>query len=314
VLPVDGSESVSLGEGWTPIFQVEEDVWIKDESGNPAGSFKSRGMSMAVSAAVLLGARRLVVPTAGFAGAALSAYGAKAGLPVTIAMPRDTPPTIIDECRSNGAVVHLVDGTIAEAGRWLAENRENGEFDVSTLKEPYRVEGKKTMGYELYEQFGFALPDVVIYPTGGGTGLVGMWKAWDEMEQMGWIDGTRPRLVCVQSTGCAPIVDAHSRGEAVTRPWPNPETRAYGLRVPAPIGGFLCLTAIRETGGTAVAVPDPVLLDAMDEMAAATGIDMCPEGGAAWAAYRELRASGWIEPGERALVWNTGSGRSYQTS
>jgi threonine synthase len=312
VLPVDRTESVSLGEGWTPIVEVDANVWIKDESGNPAGSFKSRGMSMAVSAAVLLGAQRLVVPTAGFAGAALSAYGAKAGLPVTIAMPRDTPPRIIEECRSNGAVVHLVEGTIADAGRWLAENRENGEFDVSTLKEPYRVEGKKTMGYELYEQFGFALPDVVIYPTGGGTGLVGMWKAWDEMEQMGWIDGTRPRLVSVQSAGCAPIVEAHSRGEQVTKPWPNPVTRAYGLRVPAPIAGFLCLRAIRETGGTALAIPDPVLLDTMDEVASATGIDMCPEGGAAWAAYRELQASGWIEPGEQVLVWNTGSGRSYR--
>lgn len=312
VLPVDRASSVSLGEGWTPIIEVEEDVWIKDESGNPGGSFKSRGMSMAVSAAVLLGAERLVVPTAGFAGVALSAYGAEAGLPVTIAMPRDTPSAIIDECLSNGAKVHLVDGTIADAGGWLAENREDGEFDVSTLKEPYRVEGKKTMGYELFEQFGFTLPDVVIYPTGGGTGLVGMWKAWDEMEQMGWIEGTRPRLVCVQSSGCAPIVEAHGRGANVTRPWPDPVTKAYGLRVPAPIGGFLCLTAIDETKGTAVSVPDPVILETMEEMAAATGLDMCPEGGAAWAAYRELSASGWIEPGEKVVVWNTGSGTSYQ--
>jgi threonine synthase len=312
VLPIHRADAVSLGEGWTPVFEVEEDIWLKDESGNPAGSFKSRGMSMAVSAAKKLGARHLVVPTAGFAGAALSAYGAEAGLPVTIAMPRDTPQAILDECLSNGAKVHLVDGTIAEAGRWLAENREDGEFDVSTLKEPYRVEGKKTMGYELFEQFGFALPDVVIYPTGGGTGLVGMWKAWDEMEQMGWIDESRPRLVCVQSSGCAPIVSAHDAGASVTEPWPNPVTKAYGLRVPAPIAGFLCLRAIRETGGTAVAIPDPVLLDTMNEMASATGVDMCPEGGAAWAAFRELRASGWIEPGEKVVVWNTGSGTSYQ--
>jgi threonine synthase len=314
VLPIDRADAVSLGEGWTPIIEVEDDVWLKDESGNPAGSFKSRGMSMAVSAAVRLGAQRLVVPTAGFAGAALSAYGAETGVQVTIAMPRDTPTTIVDECLSNGATVHLVDGTIADAGRWLADNREAGEFDVSTLKEPYRVEGKKTMGYELYEQFGFTLPDVVIYPTGGGTGLVGMWKAWDEMEQMGWIDKTRPRLVCVQSSGCAPIVEAHNRGELVTRPWPNPETKAFGLRVPAPIGGFLCLSAIRETRGTAVAVPDPVLLDTMDEMTDVTGVDMCPEGGAAWAAFRELRAAGWIEPGEKVVVWNTGSGNSYRST
>jgi threonine synthase len=312
VLPVDRADSVSLGEGWTPMIEVEDGVWLKDESGNPTGSFKSRGMSMAVSAALGLGARRLVVPTAGFAGAALSAYGAEAGLPVTIALPRDTPRRIIEETTSNGAEVHLVDGTISDAGHWLADNREDGQFDVSTLKEPYRVEGKKTMGYELYEQFGFTLPDVVIYPTGGGTGLVGMWKAWDEMEQMGWIDSTRPRLVSVQSTGCAPIVEAHRRGEAMTSPWPDPVTRAYGLRVPAPIGGFLCLTAIRETSGTAVAIPDPVLLDTMTEVAAVTGVDMCPEGGAAWAAFRELRESGWIEPGETVVVWNTGSGRSYQ--
>lgn len=314
VLPIDGADVVSLGEGWTPIIEVDDGVWMKDESGNPAGSFKSRGMSMAVSAAKGLGARRLVVPTAGFAGAALSAYGAKAGLQVTIAMPRDTPSAIVEECLSNGAKVHMVDGTIADAGRWLAENREDGEFDVSTLKEPYRVEGKKTMGYELFEQFGFALPDVVIYPTGGGTGLVGMWKAWDELEQMGWIDDRRPRLVCVQSSGCAPIVSAHRAGASATEPWPNPVTKAYGLRVPAPIGGFLCLRAIRETEGTAVAVPDPVLLDTTEEMAASTGIDMCPEGGAAWAAYRELRESGWIGPEEKVVVWNTGSGSRYRTS
>jgi threonine synthase len=312
VLPIDRSGSVSLGEGWTPILQVEDGVWLKDESGNPGGSFKSRGMSMAVSAAVALGADRLVVPTAGFAGAALSIYGEAAGLPVSIAMPEDTPGAIVDECRSHGATVQLVEGTIADAGRWLAENREDGEFDVSTLKEPYRVEGKKTMGYELFEQLEWALPDVVIYPTGGGTGLVGMCKAWDEMEQMGWIDESRPRLVSVQSTGCAPIVAAYERGEPVTRPWPDPVTRAYGLRVPSPIGGFLCLRAIRETGGTAVAVPEPVLLDTMEEMAAATGVDMCPEGGAAWAAYRELRASGWIGPDQTVVVWNTGSGSSYR--
>jgi threonine synthase len=312
VLPIDRADAVTLGEGWTPLIEVEEDVWLKDESGNPAGSFKSRGMSMAVSAAKTLGAKRLVLPTAGFAGAALSAYGAEAGLQMTVAMPRDTPSAIVDECLSNGAKVHLVDGTIADAGRWLAENREDGEFDVSTLKEPYRVEGKKTMGYELFEQFGFALPDVVIYPTGGGTGLVGMWKAWDEMERMGWIDDRRPRLVCVQASGCAPIVSAHSAGASVTEPWPDPDTKAYGLRVPAPIGGFLCLRAIRETDGRAVAIPDPVLLDTMEEMAATTGVDMCPEGGAAWAAYRELREAGWIEPGQKVVVWNTGSGTSYQ--
>lgn len=312
LLPVPVEERVSLGEGWTPMWEVEDGVYVKDESGNPTRSFKDRGMSMAVSAARLLGAARVVAPSAGNAAVALSAYGRKAGMPVVVAMPDDTPVGIIDKCRELGAEVQLVDGDISIAGKWLAANRESEDFDVSTLKEPYRVEGKKTMGYELFEQFGFDLPEVVIYPTGGGTGLVGMWKAWDEMEEMGWIGPARPRLFSVQSAGCAPIVKAHDEGRDDIEPWPNPVTRAWGLRVPSPIGGFLCLRAIEETGGGAVAIPEDEIHVTTEEVSARLDTDFCPEGGAAWAAMMRLRDAGQVSDGERVLVWNTGSGRNYQ--
>ena len=312
VLPVDYADAVTLAEGWSPLVQVDETVWIKDEARNPTGSFKARGMTMAVSAAVALGAQRLVAPSAGNAAGALSAYGAHAGVPVVVAMPRDTPTIFVEECRHYGAEVHLVDGTIADAGRWLADHRGASDFDVSTLKEPYRIEGKKTMGYELFEQFDVDLPDVVVYPTGGGTGLVGMWKAWDEMERMGWIGPDRPRLVSVQPEGCAPVVKAFQEGAEVTEPWDGPVTTAYGLRVPSPIGGFICLRALRETGGTAVAVPEADLHATTQRLAAATGIDICPEGGAAWAAYERLRSDGWIREHERVVVFNTGTGLKYR--
>jgi threonine synthase len=312
VLPVAASAAVTLGEGWTPLIDVGEGVWVKDEARNPTGSFKARGMTMAVSAAVQRGAERLIAPSAGNAAGALSAYGARAGVPVRVAMPRDTPRAFVAECRHYGARVDLVDGTIADAGRYLAEHRAPGDFDVSTMKEPYRVEGKKTMGYELHEQFGGDLPDVVVYPTGGGTGLVGMWKAWDELDAMGWIGPERPRLVAVQAAGCAPVVDAHRRGATTTAPWAGPETTAYGLRVPSPIGGFLCLRALAETGGTAVAVPEAEIHAAAGALAAATGLDICPEGGAVWAAYRHLLADGWIAPGERTVLFNTGTGLKYR--
>lgn len=268
-------------------------------------------MSMAVSAAVLLGVRRLVAPSAGNAAMALSAYGREAGIPVLVAMPDDTPAKIVTRCRELGADVHLVDGDISVAGRWLAGNRESGDFDVSTLKEPYRVEGKKTMGYELFEQFDGVLPDVVIYPTGGGTGLVGMWKAWDEMEQMGWIGPFRPKLFSVQSAGCAPIVEAHLAGKSDIVAWPNPVTRAWGLRVPSPIAGFLCLRAIKETHGGAVAISEDEIHETTAAMSALFGIDLCPEGGAAWAAVDRLRRGRRIDDGERVLVWNTGAGANY---
>lgn len=302
---------VSLGEGWTPLHEVEDNVFVKDESVNPTRSFKDRGMSMAVSAATSLGAGRMVAPSAGNAAVALSAYGAEAGVDVLVAMPDDTPRGIIDVCGDYGADVHLVDGDISVAGKWLAANRQSDDFDVSTLKEPYRVEGKKTMGYEVWEQFEGKMPDVVLYPTGGGTGLVGMWKAWDEMEEMGWIDASRPRLFSVQSAGCAPIVAAHSAGRDDIDPWPNPVTTAWGLRVPSPIGGFLCLRAIKETGGGAVAVAEDVIHETTSVMSDRTGIDFCPEGGAAWAAMEELRDGGQIGEEDVVLVWNTGSGKNY---
>lgn len=313
LLAVRPDDRISLGEGWTPITEVRTSVFVKDESINPTGSFKDRGMSMAVSAAVLLGVERLVAPSAGNAGAALSAYGQKAGISVLVAMPADTPARIIQMCIERDADVQLVEGDISVAGRWLSDHRSDGDFDVSTLKEPYRVEGKKTMGYELFEQFGGTLPEVVIYPTGGGTGLVGMWKAFDEMEAMGWISSLRPRLVSVQAGGCAPIVKAFSEGHQDIVAWHDPMTAAWGLRVPSPIGGFLCLRAIAETGGSAIAVAEADLhraaLDASDE----TGIDFCPEGGAAWAAMTQLCESGVIGRDDRVVVWNTGSGASYRS-
>lgn len=312
MLPVDADDAVTLVEGWTPLITVDDRTWIKDEARNPTGSFKARGMSMAVSAARELGAERLVAPSAGNAASALSAYGASAGMPVVVAMPEDTPKAFIDECRHYGADVNLVPGTISDAGKWLAANRGPNDFDVSTMKEPYRVEGKKTMGYELYEQFEGNMPEVVVYPTGGGTGLVGMWKAWDEMEQMGWIGSDRPRLVSVQTAGCAPIVKAFEAGADTTETWENAHTSAYGLRVPGPIGGFLCLRAIRETLGTAIAIPEEEMLEQTAALAASSGVDVCPEGGAVWAATRQLRASGWIAEDDRVVAFNTGTGLKYR--
>jgi threonine synthase len=312
VLPIDPAHAISLSEGWTPLLEVADRVWVKDEARNPTGSFKARGMSMAVSAAVGLGAERLVAPSAGNAAGALSAYGARAGVGVVVAMPEDTPRAFVDECRLYGAEVVLVPGTIADAGRWLSEHRQEGDFDVSTLKEPYRIEGKKTMAYELWEQFAGDLPEVVLYPTGGGTGLVGMWKAFDEMESMGWIGSGRPRLVSVQAAGCAPVVKGLEEGAERTEVWPDPRTSAYGLRVPGPIGGFLCLRAVRETGGTGVAVDEDAIAAGTSELARRSGIDVCPEGGAVWSAYRHLTHQGWIEDGARVVLFNTGTGLKYR--
>jgi threonine synthase len=316
VLPIAPADAVSLVEGWTPLLAASDRLWVKDESRNPTGSFKARGMSVAVSMARALGARSLAAPSAGNAAGALAAYGAAAGLPVRVAMPEDTPRAFSDECRHYGAEVHLVPGTIADAGRWLRENArpgDEGAFDVSTLKEPYRIEGKKTMAYELFEQLDGDLPEVILYPTGGGTGLVGMWKAFLEMEELGWLaPGKRPRLVSVQAEGCAPVVKAFAAGDDVTVPWENASTRAYGLRVPSPIGGFLCLRALRETGGTAIAVPEAAIAPATGELARRTGIDICPEGGAAYAALGRLRASGWIKEQDRVVLFNTGTGLKYR--
>jgi threonine synthase len=313
VLPLLDGDETSLAEGFTPLLRVGPGVHIKDESRNPTGSFKARGMAVAVSMARHLGASSLSAPSAGNAAGALAAYGARAGLPVTVAMPEDTPRPFVEECRLYGADVRLVPGTIADAGKHLREQGPADAYDVSTLREPYRIEGKKTMAYEMVEQLAGRLPDVVLYPTGGGTGLVGMWKAFDEMEALGWIPpGKRPRLVSVQAAGCAPVVRAFDQGADRTEPWTDPHTRAYGLRVPSPLGGFLCLRALRATGGTAVAVTEEALEGATRDLAARSGIDVCPEGGAAWAALEELRARGAVRDGDEVVVFNTGTGLKYR--
>jgi threonine synthase len=313
LLPLGAGDETSLGEGFTPLLPVGERVWIKDEARNPTGSFKARGMAVAVSMAKHLGARALSAPSAGNAAGALAAYGARAGLPVTVAMPEDTPRAFFDECELYGATVHRVAGTIADAGKFLREHGPRDAFDVSTLREPYRIEGKKTMAYELVEQLNGEVPDVVIYPTGGGTGLVGMWKAFDEMAALGWIArDQRPRFVSVQAEGCAPVVKAFNEGSERTEPWANPRTLAYGLRVPAPLGGFLCLRALRATHGTAIAIAESDLQRATRVLAAHSGIDVCPEGGAAWAAFLQLRDRGFIRPGHSVVVFNTGTGLKYR--
>jgi len=313
VLPLEQGDEVSLGEGLTPLLSVGSNVWVKDESRNPTGSFKARGMAVAVSMAKHLGATALAAPSAGNAAGALAAYGARAGLPVTVAMPEDTPAPFFAECEHYGATVRRVKGTIADAGRLLRESGPKDAFDVATLREPYRIEGKKTMAYELVEQMQGDLPDVILYPTGGGTGLIGMWKAFGEMECLGWIArGHRPRFVSVQAEGCAPVVRAFQQGAEKTALWPEPRTRAYGLRVPSPLGGFLCVRALRETNGTAVAVCDERADLAMRELAASTGIDVCPEGGAAWAALSRLRETGFISSNDKVVVFNTGTGLKYR--
>ena len=312
VLPLTLDSAVTLNEGFTPLVQFGESLWIKDEARNPTGSFKARGMSLAVSMARFLGAKALAAPSAGNAAGALAAYGAAAGLPVTVAMPDDTPRAFIEECKHYGATVHLVKGSIADAGKWLKANGPKDAFDVSTLKEPYRVEGKKTMAYELYEQFNGKLPEVILYPTGGGTGLVGMWKAFNELQAMGLMGPERPRLVSVQAEGCAPVVKGFLEHAEKTEAWPSPATEAYGLRVPSPIGGFICLRALRETKGTALAVKESSIAPAAQDLARKTGVDVCPEGGAAWAAYAELQRNGFLRPGERVVLFNTGTGLKYR--
>ena len=316
-----GDAPVTLDEGATPLRATPRladhlglsQLWIKDESTNPTGSFKARGLSAAVTAAAARGARKLAIPTAGNAGGALAAYAAAAGLECFVFMPRDTPQAFQLEVVSCGGHLELVDGLISDCGRIVGERKQaEGWFDVSTLKEPYRVEGKKTMGYELAEQFGWCLPDVVIYPTGGGTGLIGMWKAFEEMEKMGWIEpGQRPRMVSVQAAGCAPIVRAFDAGEESATPWEDASTCASGLRVPGAVGDFLMLRALRESGGTAVAVSDEDLIADSHVLARHTGIFPAPEGGATLAALRHLRDTGWVGNQERVVLFNTGSGYKY---
>ena len=321
VLPVeDDANIVSLGEGWTPLLRAErlgkelgvKDLYIKDESQNPTQSFKARGMSAAVSMAKELGAQKLAVPSAGNAAGALAAYAACAGLECFIFMPDDTPRANVVECEQTGANVTLMAGLITDCGAEVARRKEaEGWFDVSTLKEPYRVEGKKTLGYELAEQLNWELPDVIIYPTGGGTGLIGMWKAFGEMEQMGWIGPARPRMVTVQASGCAPIVRAFEEGKRFADEFPDAETVASGLRVPKAIGDFLILDAIRASKGTALAVTDEELIEATREIGAAEGVFCAPEGAACLPALRKLLAAGEVEKNERIVLFNTGAGVKY---
>jgi threonine synthase len=318
VLPLPGEvEPVSLGEGGTPMLRAERfgddvDLWIKDESLNPTQSFKARGMSVAVSMAKYLGAEKLAVPSAGNAGGALAAYAARAGLEAHIFMPRDTPRANIIECRELGGHVTLLDGLITDCAAEIARHKQKeGWFDMSTLKEPYRVEGKKTLGYEMAEQLNWRLPDVILYPTGGGTGLIGMWRAFDEMETMGWIGKMRPRMFAVQAAGCAPIVRAFEAGERTAAEFPNARTIASGLRVPKAIGDFLILNILRRSNGDAIAVDDEEMIRIAREIGANEGLFICPESAACFAALKLLRRARRIVSGERVVVFNTGSGVKY---
>ncbi|MCL6481589.1 MAG: threonine synthase [Firmicutes bacterium] len=312
-------EPVSLGEGLTPLLHVRRlgdrlglsKLFIKDEGLNPTGSFKARGLSAAVTRARALGAETVAIPTAGNAGGALAAYAAQAGLRCVVVMPADTPSANVLECRAFGAEVIQLDGLISDCGRYVAEQaRRRNWFEVTTLKEPYRIEGKKTMGLELFEQLG-RLPDVIIYPAGGGVGLIGMWKAFDELEAMGCISPDRPRMVAVQAAGCAPVVEAFEKGGESCEFWEHAHTIASGLRVPKPLGDFLMLAAIRSSSGTAVAVSDAEMLRAACELAAREGIFASPEGAATVAAACHLKEQGWLNAQETVVLFNTGSGYKY---
>jgi len=321
LLPVrDRASEFTLGEGFTPLIEARrlgpevglDKLFIKEEGLNPTGSFKARGLALAVARARELGVEAVSIPTAGNAGCAMSAYAALAGLEAHVFMPSDAPRPFINECRVLGADVTLIDGLITDCGKAAAEGiRKHGWFDVSTLKEPYRIEGKKTMGFELAEQMGWTLPDVIVYPTGGGTGLVGMWKAFDEMEKLGWVGRKRPRMVSVQAAGCAPMVKAFHEGRDFAEPWSNAATIADGLRVPAAVGDFLILRALRESEGTAVAVSDDALLEGTYLLGRTQGIWPAPEGGATIAGLLRLKEEGWIDKSETVVLFNTGNGAKY---
>jgi threonine synthase len=313
-------EPVSLGEGGTPLLRADrfaakigiENLWVKDESLNPTQSFKARGMSVAVSMAKHLGARKLAVPSAGNAGGALAAYAARAGLEAHIFMPSDTPRANIIECRELGAHVVLIDGLITDCGAEITKRKTvEGWFDMSTLKEPYRVEGKKTLGYELAEQLNWQLPNVILYPTGGGTGLIGMWKAFDEMETLGWLTTKRPRMFSVQASGCAPIVRAFENAESTATEFPDAHTIASGLRVPKAIGDFIMLKILRESKGGAVAIDDEEMIRVTREVGSSEGLFVAPEGAACFAALKSLLATKKIAPEDYVVIFNTGSGIKY---
>lgn len=321
LLPVrDPASILTLGEGFTPLVHAKrlgeeldfEKLYIKDEGLNPTCSFKARGLGVAVSRAHELGVREVSIPSAGNAAGAMSAYAALAAMKAYVFMPKDVPEAFIAECRSFGAEVTLIDGTVVECGKAASQElKKHDRFDLSTLKEPYRIEGKKTMGYELAEQFNWTLPDVIIYPTGGGTGLIGMWKAFAEMEKLGWIGPERPRMVTVQSDGCAPMVKAFHDGREFAEPWPCAKTLADGLRVPSAVGDFLILRALRESNGTAVAVPDEEMLEGSNAIGRTQGISACPEGGATLAAFKRLQTEGWIHDDESVVLFNTATAHKY---
>jgi len=321
VLPVSKPAAItSLGEGMTPLVKTPrlgarigaKDLWVKDEGVNPTGSFKARGLSCAISMCVELGVRKVAIPSAGNAAGAMAAYAAAAGIEAHIFMPKDVPQSNFIECSAAGAKVTLVDGLISDCGKLVASRKDaEGWFEVSTLKEPYRIEGKKTMGYELAEQLRWELPDVIFYPCGGGVGLIGMWKAFGEMEELGWIDKRRPKMICVQAEGCQPIVKAFEKGAAKSEFFEGAHTAASGLRVPKALGDFLVLNAVRESGGTCIAVSDEDMIQAGVELATDEGIFAAPEGGACVAALRKLLANGFLNPDERIVIYNTGCGLKY---
>ncbi len=305
---------VTLGEGFTPMLPSREypKVYIKDEGLNPTASFKARGMSAAITMARHYGLKKVAAPSAGNAASALAAYAAAAGIEAHIFMPKDVPMANRVECQTYGAHVNLIDGLISDCGRIVAERKKmEGWFDVSTLKEPFRVEGKKTMGYEVAEQLGWRLPDGIIYPTGGGVGMLGMWKAFEEMEQLGWIGPKRPRMVAVQSSGCAPIPKAWDEGRAASEMWTNASTLAAGLRVPKAYGDYLILDILKKSSGTAIAVTDDDIMDALRNWARVEGVFAAPEGAAAQAAYRKLRERGFFTENDTVVLFNTGSGLKY---
>jgi threonine synthase len=321
LLPLQSDTNlVSLGEGYTPLLGAKKlggelglrQLWLKDEGQNPTGSFKDRGLSLAISRAKELGVKKAAIPSAGNAGGSFAAYAARAGIEAHVFMPRDTPIANQREAQQYGAKLTLVDGLINDCGRIIAEKKSiEGWFDFSTLKEPYRVEGKKTMGYEIAEQLEWHLPDVIIYPTGGGTGLIGMWKAFAELEELGWIGKARPRMVSVQASGCAPIVKAFDEGKSSAEPWHNGKTVASGLRVPQAVGDFLMLRVIRDSHGTALSVSDDEMLAEIPRIGKAEGVFFCPEGAACVAALRRLLKTSWIKPNDEVVIFNTASGLKY---
>jgi len=321
VLPVARTESiVSLGEGMTPLIRTRRlgarlgaaALWVKDEGINPTGSFKARGLSCAISMCVELGVKKVAVPSAGNAAGATATYAAAAGIEAHVFMPRDVPLANFIECSATGARVTLVDGLISDCAKIVATRKEaEGWFDLTTLKEPYRIEGKKTMGFELAEQLGWELPGAILYPCGGGVGLIGMWKAFDEMEALGWVGANRPKMIGVQAAGCAPITRAFEQGKTRSEFFENAQTVASGLRVPKPLGDFLVLDAIRRSGGAAPVVTDDEIIEAGVELASDEGMFAAPEGGACVAALKKLLASGFLKPQERIVIYNTGTGLKY---